>query len=235
MKRKLLVILTGISGAAAGCALLQPINSTLLRLLAIGSLGLFILCILVLGWKTKWLRFSILSICAVAFLVLLLPGRTPDTTALRDRYVKSLDTYSDVSYVWGGEGKWGIDCSGLPRTAFRDALFSEGLRTLNGTLIREGVRQWWFDASAKALSEGHKGYLIPLFPTEALRKTDFSKLKPSDIAITRSGIHCLVYVGDDTWIQADPAVGKVATFNARTTENTWFDEPVKLYHWSPLE
>jgi hypothetical protein len=239
MKRPLLLALAGIAGAAAGCLLLQPINATMLRVALLVSLGVFTVALLLLVWRSKFQRRVVIAVislglCAV-LLAALLPGRPADAVSLRNRYVKALGNYTGVSYVWGGEGKMGIDCSGLPRRAFCDALLGEGFRTGNASLVREAVSQWWYDASARAMAEGYRGYLVPLFPTNALRTTDFSKLEPGDLAITRSGIHCLVYVGGDTWIQADPSVGKVATFNARTTNNSWFADPMNLYRWSLLE
>jgi preprotein translocase subunit YajC len=77
--------------------------------------------------------------------------------------------------------------------------------------------------------------MSPLFATKALRNTDLSSLKPGDVAITNSGIHCLVYFKGNTWIQADPNVGKVEDFDARNTESSWFDDPVHLYRWTWLQ
>ena len=235
MKRSLLAVAAGVSGAMAVCGVFQPINSTFLRLVTVGAVVAFYAAVLMLCWRVKVLRWAWLAVPAIPLLVVALPGREPDVGKLREAYVAALPRYTGAGYVWGGEGRMGIDCSGLPRTALRDALFTEGLRTANGRLIREAIRQWWFDASARALSEGYRDYMIPLFPAKALRSADFSTLKPGDVAITATGVHCLVYLRGDSWIQADPAVGRGESFDARSTDNAWFDDSVKLYRWSVLK
>ena len=53
-----------------------------------------------------------------------LPGSPIVESELRDAYVQRMKNLIGTKYVWGGESSRGIDCSGLPRKALRDALLS---------------------------------------------------------------------------------------------------------------
>jgi hypothetical protein len=57
-------------------------------------------------------------------------------------------------------------------------------------------------------------------------------LEPGDLAITESGVHMLVYVGEDQWIQADPSAGKVLTENGKISQNHWFESSVSFFRWT---
>jgi cell wall-associated NlpC family hydrolase len=143
--------------------------------------------------------------------------------------------FEGTKYFWGGENARGIDCSGLPRRALRDALLSCGMRHANGRAFRAWLEQWWFDASAKALSEGYRGYASPLGVTGTIREMDYGLLKPGDLAITKNGVHVLAYAGDGKWIQADPGVGAVVTMDGRKGDNGWFDADFTTHRWTILK
>ena len=53
------------------------------------------------------------------------------------------------------------------------------------------------------------------------------------MAVTDDGLHVLAYLGDSTWIQADPNAKKVIKLKAPST-NEWFGVPVKLMRWEAL-
>jgi len=117
----------------------------------------------------------------------------------------------------------------------RLAYLELGFKTLNGACIREYFRQWWYDASAKALSQGYRGYTVPLGLEGQVKTADYSKLEPGDLAITRSGIHVMVYLGDGNWIQAEPGILRVLVLNGIQSNNQWFKTPVRFYRWSAFQ
>jgi len=96
------------------------------------------------------------------------------------------------------------------------------------------AEQWWYDSSAKALSTGYRHYAVPLKVAGTIRTLDYSMLEPGDMGITQNGVHVMIYMGGDEWIQADPGKGRVAVSNGRKENNTWFDVPVAAYRWTVL-
>lgn len=153
---------------------------------------------------------------------------------MQQGYLDRLVNFESTDYYWGGENARGIDCSGLPRRSLRDALFRYGFSSLNSRALRQGVKQWWYDASAKALSEGYRDYTIPLGLRGKIREISYDQLLPGDLAVTADGVHVLVYLGGNQWIQADPGIGKVATLDGRVDENSWFGVPVTMHRWKVL-
>jgi cell wall-associated NlpC family hydrolase len=143
--------------------------------------------------------------------------------------------FEGTRYLWGGEGRKGIDCSGLPRRALREALQEDGWSHGNGSAFREWARQWWFDTSAKAMGEGYQGFTRPIGIEGKLRELDFNRLDPGDLAVTRSGVHVMIYLGNGSWIQADPKPGKVVISNPATDPSVWFDMEVGIHRWTVLE
>ena len=114
----------------------------MLRLALLGAGGAFWFGALLLYWKRLWVRIPLLIIAAVPVVMLLLPDHPHDPTALREAYTSSLRGLAGTVYVWGGETRTGIDCSGLIRGGMREAEVREGLRTWNGALLRDAAHQW---------------------------------------------------------------------------------------------
>lgn len=129
----------------------------------------------------RWVLFALPVLVAIPFC---LPGKAYDASALRTAYVLEMKQLKGTRYLWGGEGRKGIDCSGLPRRALRNALLDDGWRRLNGRAFRDWAEQWWYDTSAKALSGGYRGFTRPVGVTGQLRDLDFTCLDPGDLAVT---------------------------------------------------
>lgn len=106
---------------------------------------------------------------------------------------------------------------------------------MNGHAIREALAQWWYDASAKALSEGYRDYTKPAGISGSVKQMEYSGLIPGDMAVTSNGVHVLVYLGEEQWIQAEPLIKKVITLNGWTDKNSWFAMDTNIHRWQILE
>lgn len=235
MPQKKLIALTLLALAAAISLWLYPVSSTLTKTAFLTSLLGFWIGLCDLCRKRPWLRGALFSLPLVFAALFFLPTAPLDKDQLRKDYVQRMLKLSGTPYVWGGENNRGIDCSGLPRRAFRDALLAHGLTHAEGSPLRKYLEHWWYDASARALGEGYRHYTIPLGLSGTIRTLDTSGLRPGDLAVTGDGLHILAYVGEGRWIQADPGIGSVAVLEGRTDANGWFFVPVTLHRWSLLE
>jgi hypothetical protein len=233
LTRKRVLSLWWLTCFGVAAVLVFPIRFGLLRtvlLLGIGAVwggGLW------LFWDRRLARFALLSVAAATLVVFLLPGRPVDGDALRDRYVASMLSFVGTPYIWGGETRTGIDCSGLIRRGLIDAELGEGLRTGNGKLIRSAATLWWDDCSARALGEEYHGRTVRLNEASSLNEANYATLLPGDLAVTGSGSHILSYVGDHTWIEADPKAWKVVTVRV-PTDDGWFIQEATLLRWSVM-
>jgi len=184
-------------------------------------------------WSVQWLRNAALALTLLVVLGLVSPGKRPNAPAVRDRYVHALRSYEGTRYVWGGENRLGIDCSGLVRKSLINANFIEGLKTLNPTLLRNGIGLWWNDCSARALGEEYREFTHHLFDASSLNELDHAQVQPGDLAITDDGVHVLAYLGNRHWAEADPDARRVLILSIPTT-NAWFDTPVRMVRWQQL-
>lgn len=234
MWKRLIFICT--IGACAGIWVipLNPVHSKGLNLALLGCVVGAWLGFTILIWRRRSLRIPALLLPLLMAIPYILPGSEIDSEELRQDYVRRAKEFEGTRYYWGGEGSRGIDCSGLPRRAFRDALLSYGIRHFNSRAIRGYMEQWWFDASAQALGEGYRNYTIPIGTSGTIQEMDYVALVPGDLAVTTSGVHILAYAGEGQWIQADPGIGAVATLDGRKADNPWFTEPVTTHRWQLL-
>lgn len=233
--RRLLLILTVGSIAALIVLNLDPVTTKLHRLAILCALGGIWLGPLLLFWKSKPLRYILLPIPLIAAVPFLLPGKPIAPGELRAIHLSRLTSYENSPYHWGGEKSRGIDCSGLPRKAMRDALLTYGIRNTNGKAFRSFISYWWNDASAKALGESHLDFTIPTYHNGTIATMDYGNLLPGDLAVTEDQRHILAYLGNEQWIQADPGAGKVIIENGRTSSNGWFAVPITTHRWTLLE
>lgn len=234
MSRRLLLILTLGSVAALVMVNLDPVTTKLHRLVILSALAGVWLGPLLLIWKRKAVRIALLIIPAFVILPFLLPGKEINQSGLRQDFLKRMVSYEGTKYHWGGESGRGIDCSGLPRKAMREALFSNGIHHLDGGSMRLFLKHWWNDASAKALAEGHLDFTIPTGETGTIATMDYANLQPGDLVVTQDRRHILAFLGGQKWIQADPGAGKVTIENGRTSPNGWFGVPVTMHRWKVL-
>lgn len=219
----------------AMAAFFHPLHSSVTKLALLGSICICWICSLILLRKYYVYRTILIVLPILACTPFLLPSRAIDATELRANYLQALARYEGSTYYWGGENMRGIDCSGLPRRSLRDALLRYGIAHGNGKAFRLAAEQWYYDTSAKALGEGYRSFTKNLAIEGTVQSIDNSTLKAGDLAVTKSGIHTMVYLGEGKWIQADPGIGAVATLHSRNDQNTWFDAPITMHRWSILD
>jgi hypothetical protein len=213
-----------------------PVSTRLTRALSVGLLVLTLAGLMVWLWPKRVARWISLSLLVLGFGFLLWPTRSvPEPAALRSDYVGSLRRYEGVRYVWGGENRVGVDCSGLVRRALVDSLVSRGVRTLNPNLVRRGLGLWWNDCSAAALGTEHEGVTVGVTNAASLNILNHEALLLGDLAVTRGGAHVLAYVGSNAWIEADPGVMRVVTEAAPSRSNAWFTMPMQIVRWRILQ
>jgi len=214
---------------------LYPINNLITRTALVICLAGLWTGGLYFGWNKKQFRAGFLTVSALVVVFLFCPGRTYDPNRLRKDYVDSLRSFEGTRYVWGGENSWGIDCSGLIRAGLIKADLYEGLVTANPRLVRSAVSLWWHDCTAQALGDGYRNQTRLLLTAASIDGLDADKLLPGDIAVTANGVHVLACLGSKEWIEADPGFSKVIIVKAPSQENPWFQQPVKIMRWVPLD
>lgn len=214
---------------------LYPVSYRITRAVSVVLLLGIWFGLLALNCRRSVVRWVLLAVTVICGAFLLFPSRNrPESAVLRREYVNGLRRYEGVSYVWGGENTRGIDCSGLVRRGLIDSLARRGLRTFDPSLVRQGLSLWWHDCTASALGESHRALTVPLLETPSLNALDHSQLLPGDLAVTSSGVHILAYLGDNIWIEADPAVNRVITVSP-PSDNVWFGVPMKIVRWRLLQ
>ena len=218
-----------------------PVNSFISRLLIVVSAGCLVasLCLILRRFlnRHKGIAAGITTVILVICGCLFFGRRLADESTvleLRQLYVNELRCYEGTRYVWGGENWLGMDCSGLPRKALRNALLKSAFLNGNGKYLRYAVKNWWLDASATALANGYRHYLTPLEREGTVTNAPEDLLSSGDMAITVDGRHVMVFLEKDTWISADPSQGKVVIEKPSISHNPWFDVKVKFYSWSVL-
>ena len=162
-----------------------------------------------------------------------LANKPPDVASLRDHYKSRLRAFLGTRFRRGGETTRGIDCSGLARAAFWQAILFEGFEELNPRILGPNLwRFWWRDISAEAILEGEYGYTKVIGDAPKLAGHDHYWLEVGDMAVTSSGAHMLIYCGDGRWIEASPDDGKVVVNRATAdSRRPYFNCRVTFVRW----
>ncbi len=212
---------------------LYPVEYRMTRLALLVGLVVAWVGTLVLWWERREIRYTLVVAAALPAIALSLPGRPAATEALRADYVYCLRSFRGVRYVWGGESYLGIDCSGLVRKGLIWAQLHRGVYTLNGRLIRGSLSLWWHDCTAEALMHGYRGLVKTRFESKSIARVDPAALQPGDLAVTTDGVHILAYLGNQTWIEADPGARQVMEITL-PNDNQWLHVPVVILRWECL-
>ncbi len=232
MQKRRFDIIYLIALAALALAVLFPIKTRIEREV---TLAMMAIC-----WLAPWLAFRskllvgavwIPVTAVVAWLFLAPTPQSGKPTVPRDMIVSNLEAYNGALYIWGGEARLGIDCSGLIRRGMIDSCYQMGIERHDPRLMRMATSMWWNDVSAEQLGQGYDGRTQFLFNAKSLNNLDYSKILPGDFAVTSSGLHTLAYIGNRTWIEADPQYMSVVKVSAPST-NTWFFESMKIMRWT---
>jgi hypothetical protein len=211
----------------------DPINRTTQRCGILLDLAALWGGLLLLVWPWRVARWSVAGVSIVLGVLLLLNGTAVDTDALRTEYVRSMLAYEGVPYMWGGYSKRAIDCSGLVERGLVDADIRVGLSTLRPQLLRAAADLWWHRASADALRDGYHQLTTRIRRTDQLGALGAVDLRVGDLMVPDNGEHTMAYIGDDTWIEADPVRGQVV--RVRSSDGTfWFKHPAIILRWTIL-
>ncbi len=212
-----------------------PINIGLVRLYFLIAIPTIFCGTTVLLWRKKKIRWIPVILLITLSIVFVLPGRKVDRQRLAKRYIDNVRKYQGVSFIWGGENDCGIDCSGLVRKGIINANLQEGFYNMNPSCFRKAFELWWYDCSARALKENYRDWTNSILQANSINQLNHKKLKDGDFAVTMDGIHALLYLGNNEWIEADPGMGKVVLVTVPAKNNCWFDMPVQILRWKQLE
>ena len=200
------------------------------------TVGVFLLIGgLVFAWRFPIVRWLLMGLYTLGVLFVIWPTHRPsDAATLRIQYCEALKSYLGCRYIWGGESCTGIDCSGFVRKGLEDALAERGICSLNPNALRQGISLYWHDTNARVIGEGYAGRTKFVTKCSNLNVLDYSLLQPGDLAVTTGGDHVMAYLGDKTWIAADPGPGKVTEFHIPEKTDPYFSTGMNIVRWTIL-
>lgn len=219
-------------------ALFLNIGSPIVNTFKKATLVICVIGVWVMGasifWNKKIARRVILAVGIIPILFLSMPGYRYDRELLRQEYVNELSKYENVNYVWGGEKRSGIDCSGLIRAGLINANIRRGIIGLNPGLVRAGIFLWWNDGSAHELGLGYKNRTKRIATIKDVEEIDYTIIRPGDFVVKADGTHTMAYLSDKMWIEADPERMKVIKEKIPGSKS-WKGVPVYVMRWYQLE
>ena len=68
-----------------------------------------------------------------------------------------------------------------------------------------------------------------------LNVISYENIKPGDLAVTANGIHIMAYLGNKTWIEADPYEHKVIIVKIPEYKNVWFNKKIIILRLVDLQ
>lgn len=217
-----------------------PVTNSFSRVGVIVSGVMTLIGVSVTVWRFRiWRRVLIVVVVGVLLFVFCPWFGRYSHQELRRAYVQELESYIGAPYVWGGEGRFGIDCSGLARRGLIDALLKEGFRQRSPVLVREALWLWWHDSTAKGIGEFYSGIGKTFFYVDEekvlLNEFDYDRRQPLPRGVMATNdTHIMIYLGNKEWIGADPSEGKVVKFHIPETKSYYFSTPMKLVYWDVL-
>lgn len=216
--QKLLILILILACVEMVVLLMTPIRNQLIRIGIIESILLQYAIITYFTWRIKLLGKSLLGvfILFVVFIISTAKLYAPE----EEKFVAALKRYEHVPYVWGGETKKGIDCSGLIRMALCDVYLSE---------FKWGAafQIFYFDVAAKDLGKKYKSILTYKRSYPSIKDIPISELKKGSIVVA-SDIHTFAYIGENKWIQASPTDNKVTIKDANEPDK-YFSTAIELF------
>jgi hypothetical protein len=216
-------------------AFVFPIKINLIRYCTVGGFVCVWAGALFLWWRILPVFLTGVVVAILTAFVLFLPGRPINHSMLRSADIRSLTEYRGTYYLWGGETTVGIDCSGLIRRGAIDGELSIGYRTLNARALREAYWMYWHDCSADDLGRGYGGRTQFVENVKSLNAANEGALEPGDMAVVAGGEHILGYLGNDTWIDADPKPIRVEEVHVPAPKNGWFVQPARIMRWQSMK
>lgn len=212
-----------------------PIRTGLTRMSLLALTFLTISGGIALTWRIRILRFLIVGICIAVSLFLFWPSASsPDPTVLRWLYIQHLQKYKETKYVYGGENRLGVDCSGLVREGMIEALLSYGIVHHHPGAVRAALHLWWHDSNAIMLGKMPE-LTRPVKGQDYVALHNTSGIEAGDLALTQSGSHVLAYLGNNRWIEADPGLNRTHVFTLDDEFKHLSDELVLFVRWRWLE